>query len=259
MPATYRHHMRCRCVETHAEHAAGARPFAFASTTRKYEPPRPFRVTHLALDITLDVATKAIEGEARLHFERIDPEASEMVLDAIGFELRGVHVGDRATNVAYDGERIRVPIGHNTRHGELRVRYRVTPRKGMYFLAPDEWVRDRPNQVWTQCQEEDARHWLPCHDKPHMKMTTEIRATVPSGWRVLSNGDLVDSSTVEGEAWVFHWKMNEPHPSYLLTLVAGEFDVVTDEASEVPLTYWVPKGRAEDGTLRRGQGEVGHR
>ncbi len=127
---------------------------------------------------------------------------------------------------------------------------------------------DRPHQVWSQCQEEDARHWLPCHDKPHVKMTTEIAVRVPNGWTALSNGALVEKSTPRSGAWRFHWKMDAPHPSYLLTLVAGEFDELEETARRggslggaektkgkgnggaretVPLSYLVPKGRIEDG------------
>ena len=46
--------------------------------------------------------------------------------------------------------------------------------------------------------------------------------------------------------------MNKPHPSYLVTLVAGRFDVVEDRAaqrpdgSSVPIAYYVPPGRQED-------------
>jgi aminopeptidase N len=41
--------------------------------------------------------------------------------------------------------------------------------------------------------------------------------------------------------------MTEPHASYLLTLVAGEFAEIEAEADGVPLAYLVPKERAKDG------------
>ncbi len=136
---------------------------------------------------------------------------------------------------------------------------------------------NRPRQVWSQCQEEDARYFIPCIDKPHVKMTTEIAVRVPNGWTVLSNGALVEKTTPKKGAWRFHWKMDAPHPSYLLTLVAGEFDEIEEIATRggaaradagasgksgksgkakggkdgprdgVPLSYYVPKGRLEDG------------
>src|SRR6185312_10036150 len=124
----------------------------------------------------------------------------------------------------------------------IRVRYRAVPRRGMYFLSPDEHVPQRPRQVWTQCQDEDARHIFPCHDKPHVKQTTELEVKVPEGWYALSNGELVRK-----EGGLYHWKMNEPHPSYLFTLVAGEFACIDDDVDGLPVSYLVPKGREADG------------
>src|SRR5262249_62373209 len=113
---------------------------------------------------------------------------------------------------------------------QLRVAYRATPRRGIYFLAPDEHVRDRPRQVWTQCQDEDARHIFPCHDKPHIKHTTEVRVKAPAGFYALSHGE--PASEADG---LFHWKMTEPHPSYLVTLDRGEFARSDEQAGRSPL------------------------
>ena len=77
-------------------------------------------------------------------------------------------------------------------------------------------------------------------------MATEMVVHAPNGWRVLSNGVLVSSSEPASGNWTFHWQMNEPHASYLVTLVAGEFDVTEDVSGAVPLSYLVPKGRKGD-------------
>jgi aminopeptidase N len=252
-------------------------PFALAGTQRQYERPCPFRMLHLALSLALDPAQRSVSGTARLDFERVDPDASELRLDAVGFEIQSVllrHGRRRSESPAryeYDGDAITVSVGRSVERGSLLVRYRATPRRGLYFLAPDEDVRDRPVQIWSQCQDEDARHWFPCHDKPHAKLTTELRVEVPPDFVVLSNGELVDSRTpgargrassrnASGKAtrgsrgpWTYHFRMDYPHPSYLVTLVAGHFDVLEDRPAKladgrrVPITYLVPVGRREDG------------
>src|SRR5262249_14701340 len=115
--------------------------------------------------------------------------------------------------------------------------------------APDEHVHDRPRQVWSQCQDEDGRFFFPCHDKPHQKMTLELDVEVPKRWFALSNGALVDRTTSPGaKTWQYRWKMDDPIPSYLVTLVAGEFaEIDGGHAGKVPVTYLVPKGREKDG------------
>ena len=263
MTLEHRHHTRCACGSALSSEAAGAafRPFTLAGTKRVYERPRPFAIHHIALEIELEVERKAFRGTATIDVTRVDPGATEIALDAVGFDIDAVEVrsgsgkkkegGFAAASHVYDGETLHVTLPADSSAAQIRVVYRAVPRRGMYFLAPDEHVPERPRQVWTQCQDEDARFIFPCHDKPHVKQTTELTVKVPSGWYALSNGEMVDErSSTTGSAPpadTFHWKMNEPHPSYLFTLVAGEFSRIDDEVDGVPLTYLVPKGREADG------------
>ncbi len=254
MSAHLRHdHTRCGGFHVESEGAGGGRPFAFSSSPRHFERDRPFAIEHLALELSLDFPTKSVQGLARLTYRRVDPEAKVLVLDAVGFELEMVTCGGKPVEYTYDGHLLYLEVGRVAQSGTVEIRYKATPRKGLYFLEPDEHVSTRPRQAWTQFQEEDARHVFPCHDKPHSKMTTEVYVNVPVSYSVLSNGVLA-SETVRGERSVFHWQMSEPHPSYLMTIVAGEFAVLREsadvsdggDAREVPISYWVPKGREED-------------
>jgi aminopeptidase N len=255
MPLEHRLHARCGCASIgSAEHlasSAAGRPFTLPTSSRHFERDRPFAIDHLALDVALDVTTRSIRAKATLDVRRIDPSADELLLDAVGFELREVTLGGKTVPWQYDGRVLRVTVEPGRDKAQVLVSYRATPRRGLYFLEPDEHYPARPRQVWSQCQEEDARQWFPCHDSPHLKMTTEIVAHVPSGWYALSNGALVSSSKPKDGDWTYHWKMGDPHSSYLVTLAAGEFAELTDKAKagdrEVPLSYLVPKGREEDG------------
>ncbi|MEI9938177.1 MAG: M1 family aminopeptidase [Pseudomonadota bacterium] len=245
-------HSRCACS------SAGS-PFALAGTERKYERSRPFSIPHLFLDLTLDFETKSVSGSATLDFERVARDASELRLDAVGFEIESVrsNTGKGFVNAPfdYDGDTLTVRGLEDADAGKVEVRYRVTPRRGMYFLEPDAKVKHRPKQVWTQCQDEDARHFIPCHDKPHVKMTSELRVSVPNGFVALSNGELIDSQTpaaASKKAWTYHFRLDKPHPSYLLTLVAGNFTVIDDrpadlgKSKQVPVRYYVPPARKKD-------------
>lgn len=250
MPLEHRHHARCGCAAASAQHAFAGRPFAFPSSTRHFERARPFAIDHLALDVALDVPGKSIRATATLDVRRIDPSADELSLDAIGFDVRSVSVDLETVAWRYDGQSLVVPWERGRQDGRVVVGYRATPRRGLYFLEPDDSYPDRPRQVWSQCQEEDARHWVPCHDSPHLKMTTELIVHVPAGWYALSNGALVGTEQPDAGDWTYHWKMQQPHASYLLTLAAGEFAVIADEVivadRTIPLAYLVPKNRTDD-------------
>ncbi|HVU01322.1 MAG TPA: M1 family aminopeptidase [Polyangiaceae bacterium] len=247
---SHRLHARCAC-------AGSAGPFVLAGTERKYERSRPFGIRHLDLSLSVDLDDQSIRSVARLSFARRARDATELELDAVGFS--GVRVkldtgkGLKAVEATYDGDKIVVPVPRSAKEGRVEVSYRAKPKRGLYFLAPDREVPDRPKQLWSQCQDEDARHWFPCVDKPHEKMTTAVTVRVPRGYHALSNGDLVSEETGKRDKeWTFRFSMKDPLPSYLVTLVVGEFDVVEDRAvprpgrPDVPIAYYVPKGRKKD-------------
>jgi aminopeptidase N len=234
-----------------AESGASGRPFLLPGSTRHFERDRPFAIEHIAVDVALDTAARSVRGRATIEVMRVDPLADELLLDAVGFDVQDVQVDGEGTAWRYDGRVLRVPVGSALQKARVLVIYLATPRRGLYFLQPDEHYPSRPRQVWSQCQEEDARHWFPCHDSPHVKMTTEMVAHVPNGWYALSNGALVSNHRPEDGDWTYHWKMSQPHASYLVTLAAGVFAELTDVARvgdrEVPLSYLVPEGQEEDG------------
>ena len=258
MSNEFRLHDRCACGSSlssyGAEGSAGA--FVLEGTRRVYERPRPFRIDHIALDFDLDHPNRSFAATAELSFERIDPRATELVIDAVGFEIEAVDMGGarpRKAAFEYDGEKLRVGIALTFRTGKVRIRYRAKPIRGMYFLAPDADVPERPAQIWTQCQDEDARHIFPCHDKPHARQTFDVHVQVPSGWFALSNGDRASRPTAERRG-SYRYQMREAIPSYLFTLVAGTFATLDGgKVGEVPVTYLVPPGREEDGARTFGR------
>jgi aminopeptidase N len=250
--------LRCAC-------AGSTGPFVLAGTERKYERSRPFAISHLDLSLEVDFARQGISAKAVLDFSRRAPKAEALELDAIGFELSRVRLdtgkGWKLAEHTYDGDTLTVEVPTSAANGKVEVTYKAKPKRGLYFLAPDEAVPDRPQQMWSQCQDEDARHWFPCHDKPHVKMTTAVTVQTPAGFTALSNGELISKETPRGKKpWTFRFAMKDPLPSYLVTLVVGRFDVVDDRPAlregrpSVPVQYFVPEGRTEDG--RRAFGET---
>ncbi|MBK9261077.1 MAG: HEAT repeat domain-containing protein [Polyangiaceae bacterium] len=255
MSLEHRLHDRCACgssQSSYAQASAGARPFALAGVARQYERARPFRIENIALDLKLDIPKKSIAGEAVLDIVRIDASATEIALDAVAFDIESVelredgHESFAEAAFIYDGNTLRLSISATAARAAIRVQYRATPRRGLYFLAPDEHVRDRPNQVWSQCQDEDGRHVFPCFDKPHHKQSFSARIAAPTGWFVLSNG-VKESCDDEECRGVFRYRMEDPTPAYLFSIVAGEFSRIDAEADGVAIHYFVPKGREADG------------
>jgi aminopeptidase N len=244
---------RCSCAYRHSSDEsalAGAKPFRLTGDPRQWSRPRAFVLEALRLGLELDLEGKSAEGTATLTLRRVDPDARWAVLDAIDFTVISVERqgGGSAGPAAYDydGEQLRIDLSDLPEGGEGRVtvRYRATPQRGLYFTRPDASRPDRPTQVWSQCQDQDGRYWFPCQDHPGQRMSTALDVWVPRGWFALSNG-VLDARRDEGDRTLFSWRQDAPHPAYLVTLAAGELDEAHTEVSGLPVSYYVPKGRAE--------------
>jgi aminopeptidase N len=92
----------------------------------------------------------------------------------------------------------------------------------MYFVEADPAYPNRTAQAWTQGEAQDNRFWFPSWDFPNDRFTTEIRVRVPNKYMALSNGRLL-SETQGTNGRVFHWRMDQQHVNYLVTLVVGQF------------------------------------
>jgi aminopeptidase N len=212
----------------------------------RYFRARPYSLDALDLTLDLDWETKEVAGVARLGLRRIDPEARWAALDAIAFEELSVSRDGEAAAFRYDGEILEVDLSDVAAGAtaEIEVRYRCRPRRGLYFLGPDEADPDRPVQVWTQCQDQDGRHFFPCQDHPGQRMTTRLAVTAPPGMVALGNGVLEARVPLEeGERFV--WTQKAPHPAYLFTLVIGAFEETHLDVGGLPVSYYVPAGQAE--------------
>ena len=240
-----RHH-QCRCAAGHA--GGDALPFALPGSRATFTPDRDVDVRHLRIEVALDFAAAAVDGVCTLTLVVLNQGRARVTLDAVEMQLHAVTLGDGAPlDYRYDGARLAFDLGPR-QEGEavdVVVRYRCTPRRGLYFIRPDAAYPQRPLQAWSQGQDEDNRAWFPCFDHPTVKSTSEVIATVPSQMTVLSNGALV-SDRVQGDRRTVHYRQEVAHSSYLVTLVAGEYTELQDRSGEVALRFLVNPGREDD-------------
>jgi aminopeptidase N len=224
---------------------------------------RPVDIQHIRLDLKVDLPKKTVDGVAYLRFGTLVPVTS-ISLDAVGFEVSQVTLGTQINKDRDDPaqEKPRVPLAFRLdgkklnvelpaqwpadKEGWLVVNYRVRePKEGLFFFGPTSAEPDVPLTVWSQGEAVTNRYWFPCLDHPDQRQTTELIVTVAKGFEVLSNGKLLASRTIDDKSLTFHWKQDKPHPSYLVSLVVGQFAIVKEDGP-VPLYYLVPPKRKDD-------------
>lgn len=234
------------------------RPFAPPGTKLNFTGDRPVRVDHVRLELELDLAGKGLSGLATLTLTARRGDIASFFLDAVEMEIEAVVLDGQPAAFDYDGERLLIRCTQPLALGALvrtEIRYRCSPRRGLYFMGPDDAHPDRPLQCWSQGQDDDSRHYWPCIDTPIEKFSSEILCTAPAGNFVLSNGELRDRRDVPGGKTRWHYALDFPHPAYLVTLVCGPFVEIKDRApaTGVDVFYFVPPGREADGRRSLGR------
>ncbi len=220
-----------------------------------YTPDRPGNVQHIFLDLVLDIPNQSFHGTSTITLKPVQSGLTHLTLDAQDLNINNVQVNQVSQPFHYDGEKLQIQLLKPTTLDaiDIAIDYQVhQPQRGLYFIQPDEYYPNKPTQVWTQGEEEDARYWFPCFDYPGQLATSEIRVEVPKPYWAVSNGELVTTEQKQ-DTIVYHWRQNQVHPTYLMTLAVGEFSKLEDQCNGIPVEYYVEKGREDDAKRTMGK------
>jgi len=217
---------------------------------------RRFDMQHIRLELAVNLEQKRVSAVATLRMTPLEPAVS-VRLDAVDLDVRKIaaRFGEsepRECVFANDGKHLEVYFGRTVAIDEpieLRIVYVVQdPDNGLHFFTPNDEDPQAPYQVWSQGESEFNRYWFPCFDNPNEMQTTEILATVDKSYQVLSNGRLVGVTPVEDmpDKVTYHWVQEQPHVSYLVSLVVGRFAIERDTWRGKPVEYYVPPQRRDE-------------
>ena len=207
----------------------------------------PYDVLHMAVDISFDIYRELVFGTVTHKIRSLNPRLAIIRLDA----AREINIssmllnGDSAEYSHYGKDLfiyLPVDIPYNDTF-EIVISYSVSPEKGLYFVKNEPNEQDGRDQIWTQGEGEDHHYWIPMYDYPNDLVTSELRATIRSDWKALSNGELVSKTEIRPGETTWHYRMEKPHAPYLIMFAAGDYLVTHDTVTggmtnSVPLEYW---------------------
>ena len=123
----------------------GARPH--------YNPDRPGQVEHIFLDLELDIPNKSFQSICIITLNPVRSGIEKLTLDAVNLEIKSVKIEDIEQTFDYDGKQLQIYLQVPTTVGQLikvAIAYSANnPQRGIYFITPDKYYRDKPTQVWT--------------------------------------------------------------------------------------------------------------
>ncbi len=209
---------------------------------RQYARDREIDLKHLRLDLSPDFEERTVSGEATYTFAPIAKPLERLRLDAVNLDLvevtspvaiRDREAGKTAIVLTFAEP---IPPGVET---TLSLVFQGHPQDGWFFRTEAMGYPAGDDHFWTQGQPERHRHWFPCYDYPNERFTSEVICRVPRGMTVLSNGRLVEESQV-GDLTLFHWKQEQEHVNYLISVVGGHFKKLEAKHGDLPLAFLTP-------------------
>ena len=204
-----------------------------------------FRTTHLDLDLRVDLQDKTIAGAVSLELRRLDPRATQLVLDTK--DLMILDVTQKATDVLGAtakgqtiwvsrpfhlqkpdpilGSALVIELTPSKKGTELiRIDYETLPASAaLQWLTPKQTARHKKAFLYTESEPIGARTWIPLQDTPQVRATYKAKVHTERDVRaVMSAENDIDPKAKRGGEYTF--VMPQPVPSYLIALAVGDLE-----------------------------------
>ena len=218
-----------------------------------------YDVQHYRIEVGFDWAAKSVSGTTTLTLRPFRSDLKEVEVDAGQMKISAVKLAaGAALKYRYDdGEHLFVTLDKAYPAGadlSIAITYTATPQRGLTFITPTPEDSSRPNQIWSQGESQDNHYWFPCYDYPNDKATTELIAHVEDGYQVISNGVLVSSQPdAQAKTRAWHWRMDKPYASYLVSIIVGKFTELKDAFKGIPVTSYVYGDQVENARVSFGK------
>lgn len=181
------------------------------------------RITHLDLDITVDMVGKRIQGTASYD---VAVKGDRIVFDTDGLTIEGVALPD--------GTPLRFELGDSTFLGRaltvhvpagtqrLSIAYHTGTNPGaLQWLSPSQTADRTHPFLFTQGQAILTRTWIPVQDSPGVRFTYNAQVRVPKELMAVMSAANPTERAADG---VYTFRMEQPIPAYLIALAVGDLE-----------------------------------
>jgi leukotriene-A4 hydrolase len=234
-----------------------------------------FRITHLELNLRVDFHNKVLFGEVALELKRLDPSATELVLDTRGLDIRDVSekptsvIGalsksettwvsrpfhlDKADPIL--GSPLVIEVAPQKKSTEtIKIEYVTSPdAPTLQWLADGQTAGKHHPFMYTLSAPIGARSWIPVQDTPLVRVTYSAV--------IHTDSDLLAVMSARNDPKVKHngeyaFVMRDAIPASLIALAVGDLRFKETGArsgvyAEKPLVADAAKELADTETLLR--------
>jgi aminopeptidase N len=237
-----------------------ARPFP----PPQYIPSHDYDTKNITLNLHFDWENEQAIGTATITLAPLVKDLRNIDFDAANMTFTNVKLASGAalkSETDTDKQKLRIALDRAYQPSDeltLIIDYHTNgapPRAvglaggGLRFIKPTPDDPTRPRQIWSQGESEYNHYWFPCYDHPNDFFTTELYATVQKPLSVISNGRALDAKDNGDGTRTFHWKIDQPHASYLTSIIVGEFTPIVQDYAGIPVITNVYPSEVAEGKV----------
>lgn len=216
----------------------------------QYIPDHDFDTRHIALNLRFDWEREQVMGTETIVLAPLISNLGRIDLDAANMTFGSVKLNS-GTPLKYEtdaaNQKLRITLDRPYQPSQeltLSIEYRTNGAQnriigltggGIRFIKPTADEPSRPKQIWSQGESEYNHYWFPCYDHPNDFFTSELTATVEKPLSVVSNGKLLQTKENKDGTRTFHWSIEQPHASYLSSIIVGEYTAITSDYLGIPI------------------------
>jgi aminopeptidase N len=230
----------------------------------QYIPDHDFDTRHVALDLRFDWEHEQLMGIETMVFRPLLANLKSIELDAADMTIESVKLlngGPLQFEFDSTNQKLRIALGRAYQPADeltIVTEYHTNgPQKNipglvgaaLRFIKPSPDDPTRPRQIWSQGESEYNHYWFPVYDHPNDFFTSEITATVEKPLTVISNGRLLGTKENSDGTRTFHWKIDQPHASYLTSIVVGEYTPIVGDYQGIPIITNVYPDEVKEGKV----------
>ncbi len=203
---------------------ATAEPVTINMDTHSHARPAVARITHLDLDIDVDMTAERITGTAGYDVELLG--GNSIVFDTDGLLIHGVTLGDGSKaefalgDSTFLGRALTVTVPAGTKR--VSIAYSTTENaKALQWLRPEQTADRAHPFLFTQGQAILTRTWIPVQDSPGIRFSYTAKVRVPKELMAVMSAA---NSTEHAADGAYSFVQEHAIPAYLIALAVGDLE-----------------------------------
>lgn len=209
------------------------------------------QVHHHAIQVDVrDFCGHELKGKACLQIE------SKMDIQYVPLQLLKLHVDSVWVNdllvengIQYNDTLLRIPLNYTLTRGnqvEVKVAYHGVPVSqrfgGFVFVEKDRMAHNMGVSI-GDVPHSYGKSWYPAVDDFRAKSYYDLYIQTDADLKGVGNGLLEDVWQMPDSSLVWHWKLNQPVPDYLVNVAVGPYEQIHMEYAQknrvVPIDVFV--------------------